>query len=615
MTFSGATTITILDPTCGSGAFLFAALNILEPLYEACIERMEQFTAETPRRYKFFHEVLARVNSEEHPNLQYYIYKTIILNNLYGVDIMHEAVEIAKLRLFLKMVDAVDMNLRKPNFGLEPLPDIDFNIRAGNTLVGFATEAEFKNAVKSIEPLFAPKIIKDFEDEFRITATAFKRFQDVQLITDKGEDTHKKAKAELQTRLAALNEKLNVYLASTYEIDKNKFSDEKKFNKKYEEWHSSHQPFHWFAEFYEIINGSGGFDVIIGNPPYVEYAKVNNIYKIKNYLTEKCGNLYAYATERSITILTLNGKFGFIMPLSSVSTPRMENLTKLYVQNKLQLHLSFYAGDSNPSMLFNGVKSQLSIHLISKNHNGKVCTTNYIRWFDEYRNNLFSNLVLVEQKIQNLIFNKISSNIENGILEKLKLQKHSVANCFIKQSKNILYYRNASGSYYRLFLTNQPILFINDKPSISTTLKDIYLIFEKEIFHCLFSSSLFHWFWTVLSDNYHITKKEFLNFYFEYNTLAPEFKNNLMYLSRILMTDFDKNSKYRIEKDNRSGLERKVQIFEPRKSKPIIDEIDKILAKHYGFTEEELDFIINYDIKYRMGKALFGEDESEAEDE
>jgi hypothetical protein len=46
--------------------------------------------------------------------------------------------------------------------------------------------------------------------------------------------------------------------------------------------------------------------------------------------------------------------------------------------------------------------------------------------------------------------------------------------------------------------------------------------------------------------------------------------------------------------------------FFPKKSKPIIDEIDKVLAKHYGFTEEELDFIINYDIKYRMGEELNG---------
>jgi hypothetical protein len=53
--------------------------------------------------------------------------------------------------------------------------------------------------------------------------------------------------------------------------------------------------------------------------------------------------------------------------------------------------------------------------------------------------------------------------------------------------------------------------------------------------------------------------------------------------------------------------------FWPSKSKPIIDEIDKVLAKHYGFTEEELDFIINYDIKYRMGLGRSSAEEEEEE--
>jgi len=61
---------------------------------------------------------------------------------LYGVDIMKEAVEIAKLRLFLKLVATVEADYKRPNLGLEPLPDIDFNIRSGNTLIGYATKKE-----------------------------------------------------------------------------------------------------------------------------------------------------------------------------------------------------------------------------------------------------------------------------------------------------------------------------------------------------------------------------------------------------------------------------------------------------------------------------------------
>ena len=106
--------ISVLDPTVGSGAFLFAALNILKPLYEACLERMEAFVGDLdrsgekhrPEKFSDFRAVLARVGA--HPNADYFILKAIILNNLYGVDIMEEATEICELRLFLKLAAQVE---------------------------------------------------------------------------------------------------------------------------------------------------------------------------------------------------------------------------------------------------------------------------------------------------------------------------------------------------------------------------------------------------------------------------------------------------------------------------------------------------------------------------
>ena len=137
--YSALQHITILDPTCGSGAFLFAALNILEPLYEVCINRMKEFNTQNPLLFK---QELQEITHKYRSNIQYFVYKSIILRNLYGVDIMVEATEIAKLRLFLKMVAVVEVDKRDPNLGLDPLPDIDFNIRCGNTLVGYATQTE-----------------------------------------------------------------------------------------------------------------------------------------------------------------------------------------------------------------------------------------------------------------------------------------------------------------------------------------------------------------------------------------------------------------------------------------------------------------------------------------
>src|SRR5947207_15379161 len=86
-------------------------------------------------------------NYSAHPNRPYFIFKSIILNNLFGVDIMEEAVEICKLRLFLKLAAQVEPDSAHTNLGIEPLPDIDFNIRAGNTLVGYATYEEVKRAI------------------------------------------------------------------------------------------------------------------------------------------------------------------------------------------------------------------------------------------------------------------------------------------------------------------------------------------------------------------------------------------------------------------------------------------------------------------------------------
>ena len=283
------TTITVLDPTGGSGAFIFAALNVLEPLYEACLDRMEAFLAEWgeagkklhPNYHKKFTEVLARVDA--HPNRRYFVLKSIILNNLYAVDIMEEAVEICKLRLFLKLAAQVEPDAGKDNLGIEPLPDIDFNIRAGNSLVGYATYDEVKKAVTS--SLDFDNAMEKISVKAADLQQTFDKFR--QLQTEGDGSVPAADKLELQKRLKALEDELNRHLAGEYGV---KVSDKVAFSN----WVKSHQPFHWFIQFYGILNG-GGFDVIIGNPPYVEYSKLRNEYTIpsQQYRTESTSNRLA----------------------------------------------------------------------------------------------------------------------------------------------------------------------------------------------------------------------------------------------------------------------------------------------------------------------------------
>jgi hypothetical protein len=125
--------LTLLDPACGSGAFLVAAMKTLVNVYGGVIGRIEFLNDTTLTDW------LRRLRAE-HASLNYYVKKRIIIDNLFGVDIMEEATEIALLRLFLTLVSSVETVEQ-----LEPLPNIDFNILPGHSLIGLlrVDEAEY----------------------------------------------------------------------------------------------------------------------------------------------------------------------------------------------------------------------------------------------------------------------------------------------------------------------------------------------------------------------------------------------------------------------------------------------------------------------------------------
>ena len=595
--------ITILDPTCGSGAFLFAALNILEPLYEACIIRMEQFVAEEKNKHKFFEETLDEINSEQHPNLQYYIFKNIILNNLYGVDIMKEAVEIAKLRLFLKLVATVDVNARKENYGLEPLPDIDFNVRAGNTLIGFATEKELLETIEKKEGLFAQDKLDEFKEEFAELSQLYQRFQDAQLITDQGSDSFKAAKTELNKRLNTLNHKLNVYLATNYGIDAELKPEQ------FQQWLTTHQPFHWFAEFYQIVAGNDGFDVIIGNPPYVEYSKTKKQYSIGDYITKGTGNLYSYVFERSSVLSSSISKIGLIIPLSICSGLRMTDLRSWVINNLTQSYISNF--EIFPSKLFDGAFVRVSIVFGCKNKTQqKRHISKLHRWYSIERQFLVDSIQFqqIKEKEEIDLFRKFSDKFNENIFSKISqlTNKRTVSHFITKNSKYFIYYQEAT-NYWMKAVCRVPyykkngivetpdhgrIISFNDAESAESTMLSI-------------NSSLFYLWYSTFSDGFHLSDFLVKNYPFENPIVLADNKN----IYNNLDSSIENNSVVG-NRNTKKGDIIEIEEFRISKSKPIIDQIDTVLAQHYGFTEEELDFIINYDIKYRMGKELNnGEDE------
>ncbi len=596
----------MLDPTCGSGAFLFAALNILEPLYTACLEGMRGFLSDlerseqdrSPTALSDFREVLRQV--ERHPSERYFILKSIVLNNLYGVDIMDEAVEICKLRLFLKLVAQL------ANFDqIEPLPDIDFNIRAGNTLVGLTSLDAVRQAM-TITPegqyramdSQTTETLKRIEENADIASAAFKQFR-LQQTTHGGEVTTAD-KTNLRQRLETLGGELDRYLAAEYGTDAAS-------TVAYDDWRASHQPFHWFTEFYDVMR-NGGFNVIIGNPPYVEYSKVRKEYRIIGFSTERCGNIYANVLEQCHNIMRKRGRLGMIVQLPYSCTHRMKPIQDIGLSQSRMAWLSHF--DDRPAKLFDGlqhIRATIVIYEKAASEGLSIAySTAYNRWRSEARNDLFYSLkfnaVPSDVEVPPGTIPKIGPGPDVSVLRRItsfsSILKHGIQS----SGQGVMYFHNAPHYWVRAMDFAPYFWNERDGEQISSQVKTSKFAFKHDAAAAIaaLNSSLFYWWFLLLSDCRHLNLREILSFPLGLDEMRRATKERLAHLTDMLMVSFKQNSQ---RKETRYKTTGNViyDEFRPKQSKPIIDEIDRVLAGHYGFTDEELDFIINYDIKYRMG--------------
>jgi type I restriction-modification system DNA methylase subunit len=284
-------TLTLLDPACGSGAFLVAAMKTLIAIYQQVVERASQL-ADQPQIAQWL-KVAA-----QHPSLEYYIKKRIITDNLYGVDIMEEATEIAKLRLFLALVSSA-----KTVNDLEPLPNVDFNIMAGNSLIGLIrVDAEgfdlLSQKVKGkgqkgrgVDPtqinLLGPTVVQGN----LLQGLAASEYQ--QILEDKNQSialykkhAFQQADPDLpqETRLLQLRDhidklnrdsqaKLNQLLLDEFSQRLGIQYEQAQLNGKPKKRSltladiNALEPFHWGYHF-DAVFARGGFDAIIANPPW-----------------------------------------------------------------------------------------------------------------------------------------------------------------------------------------------------------------------------------------------------------------------------------------------------------------------------------------------------------
>jgi hypothetical protein len=251
--------LAILDPACGSGAFLVAALRTLVNVYFAAIGKIETLKDATLSDW-------LRKRRAEHTSLLYFVKKAIVTDNLFGVDIMEEATEIARLRLFLALVSST-----ATVEDLEPLPNIDFNILTGNSLIGLlhveskefdATQGQGNLFTKSYRQLVAEK-----DREVRVFRGATSFATDLRALRDHIEELRSEARPTLDRILLEQFQAHKILFEQATWDGKEKAMGKAQRRPLTLADLAALQPFHWGYEFDQVL-ARGGFDAILTNPPW-----------------------------------------------------------------------------------------------------------------------------------------------------------------------------------------------------------------------------------------------------------------------------------------------------------------------------------------------------------
>ena len=357
--------------------------------------------------------------------------------------------------------------------------------------------------------------------------------------------------------------------------------------------------FSWDRDLKQVRH-RGGFDCIIGNPPYVEQRKTQYTSDdLANYSTLSCGNLFAYVVEKSIHLLKENSYMGMIVPISLVSTQRMNPLRKLLFDNGESVYFSNFS--DRPSCLFTGVHQKLTIFFFKKTSSSKcrVYTSTYLHWNKNERSSLFGRVkyqLTPKSQITEDGIAKIGDETKFGILEKVSLLPFSIKE-YIAQSSS----STGNDIYLNQRMTFWAKCFSMPEPSNEYKTYSVDKRCKNKSFAALLNSSLFYLLWETYSDCWHITRKDLY-----FLRIGEEFlKSKNQELLSNLQDDLEKKLK-----QTRKYVYTKQTdyIYIHRLCKNEIEKIDDAISLIFGFSDAERKYIKEYNIKYRLSQTKSAEE-------
>ncbi|ELD5580902.1 Eco57I restriction-modification methylase domain-containing protein [Campylobacter jejuni] len=340
--------IKICDPAVGSGHFLVSALNVMLSIYDELNLFDEEFYLEvqndeiliTGRKGEFIEYKRPSTPKDKAHLIQQELFHTkkdIIENNLFGVDINPNSCEITKLRLWIELLKhSFYQSFDDGNYhDLKTLPNIDINIKCGNSLVSYFETGKSLNHYPNIKERMGKykRIVKDYKEgfytdkshinqEIKNLKISFKNFcfadkfkKEMKSFNDKCEKYSKK----YGNFLAVDDENLKFFVSANltlFDFDEKEATKEfANLKKEYDNIFNleSNHPFEWRFEFPEILDDDGnfkGFDLIIGNPPYIRQEELKELkpHLAKNYKVYKgTSDIYTYFYELGFNVLKDRG--------------------------------------------------------------------------------------------------------------------------------------------------------------------------------------------------------------------------------------------------------------------------------------------------------------------
>lgn len=315
------------------------------------------------------------------------------------------------------------------------------------------------------------------------------------------------------------------------------------------------------------------FDIIVGNPPYVEDSKSDTKPPVKY------GNIYANVLENSSQQLNEFGVFGYVIPLSYVSTLRMKKIRNVLDSRLPEQFILSYA--DRPDCLFTSVHQKLNVMFAKKSRKKAYYTSNYQYWYKDERKKLFEDISAIKNNfIVPGFIPKIGNKKDSEIFQKVYSTVNTITDYYDVSGKSI--YLNMRATFWiKAFL----------KEHYSAEYKQ--LNFDENVANlmmCIFNSSLFWWFWVCVSDCWHITNKELSSFRIPTN-FDPE---EVSKFASILENRLEETKVY-------VGTKQTEYEYKHKDCVDIIHQIDDYIAELYGLTTEENLYVKNFNLRYRLG--------------